>query len=253
MNYITTKYDYALALLEDIVRRERPTQTYLIICSTKEDFIGQIIPALQRHAAVPTATTPQVFEEDDSQHGEIGGTRHIHGLLSPVLHILNASSLVNLNFCPTIPTLRGFLSSDVPKPGPASSSKSPSLPAHQIIILNLLQLHHGSSDFTLQGHSQTFATAASAAHRTNRCLKLVECKDINDPTNPNRGSALWHADVPLLSGSIKIGEGGASWGRRTISVLNVASRWFKEQDEAKKGGGTTRCNRTADFGDEVLV
>ena len=103
-----------------------------------------------------------------------------------------------------------------------------------MVILNLLAMHHGTSEFTLQGLSQTFAAAISAAHRTGRGLKLVECKDINDPSNPSRGPALWQAEVQLLSAAIKIGEAGQNWGRRTIAVVKIASRWFKLENRTEQ-------------------
>lgn len=228
MNSITTRYDYILALLGDLVNQISPIPTVLIVCSTKGDFLEQVIAELDsQHAEIPHGPLPR--EENDGQPNETTSSQPSHVLLSTTLRFLNASQYVNLVFCPTITVLRGYLSGYAPKPIPISSDSS-SVP-NQIIILNLLAMHHGTSEFTLQGLSQTFATLISAAYRTSLVLKLVECKDINDPSHPNRGSALWQTEVPLLSGSIKISEGGASWGRRTISLMRIASRWFRVQDE----------------------
>ena len=245
MNSISYKYDYVFELLEDLCTDPPSTQTNLIVCSSKEDFLGQIIPALDGHDDESRPTTPR-SGEGHSQPDPASPPRLSRDFLSPILHLLSTSQSVNLIFCPTIPTLRGYLSGYVSLPGPASCESRPSsLHASQVIVLNLLALHHGSSEFNLQGLSRSFATAVAAAHRTSRHLTLAECRDISDPSSPIRGSGLWQAEVPLLSGSIKIGEGGASWGRRTISVLKVASRWFSVQEGERGGGGASSRDRLA--------
>jgi hypothetical protein len=232
MNLVSTKHNFVLDLLDDIVKHNPPLQTDLIICSTREEFLAEVLAQLDRHRAEhESSTSEQNVDEADQKTSPTSS----HILLSPSLYLLNASRYCRLVFCPATTVLRGYLSSYVPKPSeqghPADVRSSRN---DHIVIVNLLRLHHGSSEFTLQGLSQTFATAVSAAHRTNRSLKLVECKDIDNPSDPSKGPALWQAEVPLLSGSIKIGEGGASWGRRTVSATRIASRWFRfERDNQK--------------------
>lgn len=236
MNFVTTKYDFVLDLLEDITKKDPPVPTDLIVCSAREEFLAEVVSQLDRHYAEQTVSRTDPEDESSDQTAQVGSSLKRHVLSSASLWILNASQYCRLVFCPSITALRGYLSGcvsssamPIPLTGPRCSEKG------QLIILNLLRLHHGSSEFTLQGLSQTFATAVSAAHRTNRPLQLVECKDIGDPADPNRGPTLWHAEVPLLNGSIKIGEGGASWGRRTISTMKIASRWFRVQASDQTG------------------
>ncbi|KIW87516.1 uncharacterized protein Z519_11839 [Cladophialophora bantiana CBS 173.52] len=228
MNSIILKYDYELELLEDILNQTCHIPTDLLVCSSKADLLEQLIVQLGRISIESETQTPLPQEEADAQFAEHScKPRHI--LLSKTLHALSASQLISLVFCPTIPLLRGYLS------GYVSRSTSPSTHSPgRIIILNLLAMHHGTSEFTLQGLSQTLAAAVSAGHRTNRVLKLVECKDVNDPSNPNRGPSLWQTEVQLLSAAIKLGETGRSWGRRTISVMRIASRWFTVEQQNKR-------------------
>ena len=97
-----------------------------------------------------------------------------------------------------------------------------------MLILKLIQLHHSTSEFSAQGLSRTLACAVSAAARSNVThLRIVECNDLHDPSNPHDGARIWNEQVPLLSCSIRIGGEGASWAGRAISVRHIAARWFK--------------------------
>ncbi|OAP63040.1 hypothetical protein AYL99_02267 [Fonsecaea erecta] len=246
MNSIITTYDYELEVLEDVLKESTDTPADLVVCSSKGDFLDQLVAQLDQLPVQSERQTPPLQEEVNTQP-EDGLPEPRHILLSHTLHILATSQLVNLVFCPTIPVLRGYLSGYV--------SSTVAQPPGPIIILNLLAMHHGTSEFTLQGLSQTLATAVSAAHRTNHVLKLVECKDINDPANPNRGPGLWQAEVQLLSAAIKIGEPGQSWGRRTIPVMRIASRWFRvdEQHERRRQEHSPVVRARDDPEDEMLV
>lgn len=246
---INPGHDNVLELLRSILTLPDPVQTELIVCSTRGGFLEQVLTQLDveydlarekaltaRHphdleteaeTEAETGAEAEVQEEDGYQANETvnSTSSHHHPLLSPTLHLLNTSQHINLVFCPSITVLRGYLSSCV------SSSQPQPAKCGRMIVLNLLALHHDTSEFTLQGLSQTFATAVSAAHRTRRPLQLVECKDAVDPSNPNRGSALWDAEVRLLSGAVKVGEAAAAanWGQRSVSVRRIVSRWFELQ------------------------
>lgn len=233
MNTISTKYEHVLNLLEDLVKQNHPIPTNLIVCSSKSYFVAQILSALEDGRSNLKSSSAQ----QDEQNEELADTRPMdkdtkHFLLIPSLYLLAASQFVRLTFLPTIPLLRGYLSAYTSKLPPINGSPP------RIVILDVLSLHHGSSEFTLQGLSQTFSTIASAGHRTNSCVCLVECQDIHDPHNVGHGSDLWQAEVPLLSGSIKIGEGGVRWGRRTVNVQKICMRWFTREEEAGVNSST---------------
>lgn len=57
-------------------------------------------------------------------------------------------------------------------------------------------------------------------------VELLECTDENDALGTGGPSSPWNAEVPLLSGSIKIGDAGQGWARRTVSINRFAGRWF---------------------------
>ncbi|EHY52690.1 hypothetical protein HRR80_006514 [Exophiala dermatitidis] len=254
MNFITTRYDNVLDLLEEVIRRDPPVPTDLIICSTRDEFREQLL-ALVNHEesdALAHAPATQAQIDSESEHIQTIAPTRKHMLLLPTLQLLNASRFCNLAFCPTTTTLRGYLAGYCRPTSPNASGSARST-SGWIFILDILALHHGTSEFTLQGLSQTFATAVSAAFRTNRQLGLVECKDIRDPSSPTRGPSLWSAEVQLLSSAIKIGEDGATWGRRTVCVLTIAKRWFQVQSTEGKDEQTGRHHARVESAEEMLM
>ncbi|KEF55329.1 uncharacterized protein A1O9_08079 [Exophiala aquamarina CBS 119918] len=250
MNSIVTRYTYVVDLLQDLVRNQSNNPTVLVICSTREDFLDQIISGLQARSDDP-ATTLHHDGDGDQEVPSRSASAPDPDFLSPVLSALNASRLIKLAFCPTISSLRAYFSSCG-----ATSMAPTSFKTTDLIILNLVGQHHGSSEFTFQGLSQTLATVVSAGMRMHQAVQLVECKDVNDPSNANFGSTLWSAEVPLLSMSIKIGEDGARWGRRSVRVHKIASRWFrteKSTDHNKASGAVTHRAEIPDSEDEMLI
>ncbi|KIW11956.1 hypothetical protein PV08_09230 [Exophiala spinifera] len=217
---VCTTYTSIVDLLNALLsRHDASTDTDLIVCSTRAEFLHEVLAQLDhQHASAA---------EPGNDDGDLDLPDSRHALLSPTLSLLSASQHCRLVFCPTITTLRGYLSSYSARVSHIGVSNRHC----QIMIVNLLRQHSGTAEFTLQGLSHTFASAVSAAHTTRRPLRLVELQDTGDHPDPNQGPGLWSAQVPLLNTAIKIGEGGTAWGRRTISVEKVASRWFRRESE----------------------
>lgn len=226
MQHISTKYSYGLELLEDLINTQSTSDsTTLIVCWERSDFLNQLLtqilqsnqdPAVQQ---VPSSLPSEV--EDDGETGRREAHQPWeHSFLTPTLKLLASSKHIKLRFCPTVPTLRAYLASSIAPKEPRTSTRPP------LLILDLLALHHGTSEFTLQGLSRTFASAVSAAFRTYSDLTLVECKDANDPTNPHRGPRMWNQEVPLLNASIKLSQEGAKWAGRGVTIRKIAGRWL---------------------------
>ena len=62
-------------------------------------------------------------------------------------------------------------------------------------------------------------------------LRLVECKDFHGVHDSTRGYDLWSAQVPLLSGSVRLGGDGVNWAGRAISVRKIAGRWLRFEEK----------------------
>ena len=237
-------------LLENLAHNQSHNPRELVICSPREEFLDQILSGQRERQDNLRAT--QHPDGDEGEEAQNDGAS-VSGLdfLSPTLSALSTSRFIKLVFCPTVSSLRGYFSSRSPISISTTSYKTTDL-----IILNLVTQHHSSSEFTFQGLSQTLATIVSASTRMGQVVQLVECKDAKDPANAVSGSALWNAEVPLLSMSIKIGEDGARWGRRTVAVHKIASRWFsaeKSIDRNTTSRAATQRTEIPDSEDEMLI
>jgi hypothetical protein len=234
MAQISTKYTFALQLLEDLTgqRTDLQPSTTLIICCEREEFLAQILQQIQslqsHHIGSRSAEIKSSQDSDDDDPDaapNVDGDSVRHPFLIPALDLLASSQFIKLAFCPSIPALLAYLSVFQP-PSTVISPTSAPRPPPCLVIVDLLALHHGTSEFTLQGLSRTLASTASAAFQTKSSLALIEVKDINDQTNPNRGPRLWDVDVPLLNASIKIRQEGVKWAGRSIPIRKFAKRWF---------------------------
>ena len=227
---VSTKQEFYTDLLEHLTRRQDWTSNTVIICSSRVDFLDQLVTQIHRRSEIHIEQDPihQPQAEEDSDHD----ASRVHPFLLPAIHLLAISQHIRLIYCPTVPSLRAYLSTYVHQQPENATTGQPHL-----TIVDLLALHHGTSEFTLQGLSRTMSTAVSAAHTNAMNLTLAECKDIRDPTNPDRGSRLWESQVPLLSGSVKIGLEGSRWSGRALTIRKIASRWFQfERPELAEDG-----------------
>ena len=225
-------FEYAADFLEHLID-SNASPTTLAICSTRNDFLAQITPAILTPRPQEIPPSQESFVDDDPTPTS---NQLPHRLLIPTLQLLARCRTIKLVYCHSIDTLRAYLSSyAAPVASPGSTGRVSS-PRPLLAILDLVLLHHATSEFSVQGLMRTFASAVEAANRNSMDLVLCECKDIHDPTNPSRGSRLWNADVPLLSGSVRLGSGGSSFAGRMVNVRRVAGRWFSLEKSRRNRG-----------------
>jgi hypothetical protein len=241
MKATITNFEYATDLLEHLIDTHA-SPTTLAICSTRTDFLAQIAPAILTPRPQEIPQSQESFIDDDPTPKS---NPLLHRLLVPTLQLLARSRTIKLVYCPSIDTLRAYLSSYAAPVVAPESTSSISSPKPLLAILDLVLLHHATSEFSVQGLMRTFASAVEAAHRNSMDLMLCECKDTHDPTNPSRGPRLWDTDVPLLSGSVRLGSGGSSFAGRMVSVRRVAGRWFSFEK--------SRRNREEPDDEEMLI
>jgi hypothetical protein len=232
MKAVIADFEYATDFLEHLID-SNASPTTLVICSTRNDFLTQIIPAILTPRAQENPSSQEGFVDDDPTPTS---NPRPHRLLIPTLQLLAKCRTIKMVYCHSIDTLRAYLSSyaaPVVTPGTTSPVSSPK---PLLAILDLVLLHHATSEFSVQGLMRTFASAVEAANRNSMNLVLCECKDIHDPTNPSRGSRLWNTDVPLLSGSVRLGSGGSSFAGRMVNVRRIAGRWFSFEKSRRSRG-----------------
>lgn len=203
MPKIVLEFDHSVDVLQSLTTTALQDKATIVVCASKEDFLIQVIDQIQAR--------------NDEPNGSV------HLMTVPTLGLIAASGDIRLVFCTSVPTLRAYLACYASHTSQLDTS---STARPRLLVIDLLALHHSTSEFTLQGLSRSFASLVSAAHRTGSDLEMIECKDINDPTNPNRGSRLWDTQVPLLSGSVKLGQEASRWAGKAISIRKIAERWF---------------------------
>lgn len=224
MQLVSGQYEYYIDILQNLTRAEAYASTTVIVCLSREDFLRQIAAQNRRQAQTGSEQSSDALTVDGEASLRDEG-HALPDLLIPALQLLAISQKIRMVYCPTIPVLRGFLSTYLGQDGGSQVGLS------QLIVIDLLALHHGTSEFTLQGLSRSFAAIVSAAGASKAHLRLIECKDVDDAANPDRGSRLWDKQVPLLSGSIKIGLEGSRWAGRALTIKKIASRWFTFEDK----------------------
>lgn len=222
MKRVVVYHDTALQLLQDRPHFQYQSTT-LIICSTKTQFLEQLIPFLS--AQQPAHA---VASGESAEAVEIYENGRPHSLLDPTLQLISRSKAIKLAFCPTIDTLRAYLSTFTARHQAKSS------PRASLLILDLILLHHGTSEFSVQGLMRSLASAVEAAARNHVDLEICECRDVHDRQNPGRGPRLWDAQVPLVSGSVRLRGEDVGWSGRMVPVKSIAGRWFEFEKERSR-------------------
>lgn len=231
---VVRRHEYVLQVLEHLMHHQEK-RAHVVVCSSRSSFLDELatcfaLSEYQEDVRLAAQREIPSSQDPDEQHLELSvRDRKPHFLLMPTLQTIAASENVELAFCPTLPVFRAHFSSLPHSRQPSDRSRS-----RRLIILNLLYLHHGTTQFTLQGLSRTFALVASVSHGAGYETELVECRDPQDPQNPQRGPQAWHGELPLLNDSIKISEAGSRWASRTTEIRKLAKRWF--YFDVEKGG-----------------
>ena len=98
-------------------------------------------------------------------------------------------------------------------------------------VLNLVDLHRETSDFSAQGISRTLALAVEAASRTGMRLEITHIDRVLDQialdTGSHEHSNVWEERIPLLNGSMPSGDSTRQWTGRTVEVRKVLTRWCR--------------------------
>lgn len=209
-------------LVEEIC--DQKTAMTLIACCSRSYFLKQLIEYTRPSSvAVGDHSEQHALDENaetEPEEESLSLPPRLNPLLQPTLKLIAASSKIKLAFCPTIPIFRAYLSTLLIRT--AAEEKQCS----RIVIVNILELHRDTSEFTLQGLSRSFSLIASINGLLQGDIELVECADVHGETSDVTHSQPWDVEVPLLSGSIKIGEAGQGWASRKVSVKDFANRWF---------------------------
>lgn len=184
------------------------SDTHLIVCATRAEFLVQLTAAIRSQRADPDTATS-------------------HDLLTKTIGLLARSSKIRLAFCPSLESLRAYLAILGPAVGVATEDTSLSHDRQLLAVLDMMALHVTTSEFSAQGLSRTLASVVEASSRAGMDLRLYECMNALDPSSVVRGRKLWDVNVPLLNGSVRMRSDQSTLGGRGVTVKRVAERWFE--------------------------
>ncbi|KAF1816822.1 hypothetical protein P152DRAFT_426140 [Eremomyces bilateralis CBS 781.70] len=193
-----------LAFLTHFLSVQRPPSS-LIICSTEEGFLeGLTGPSASASLGV------------------------LQALLCPTLEHIHTHEQVHVAFCPSVQSLKAYLSvfeaCSKPNPEHESGQRRPIL-----AVINLISVHEGTSSDSAQGLSRACAMAVEAAIRTGLELMFFETAEI-----PRRYDG-WERQVGILSSTTRsFRSGERAWVGRTVPVKAMLGRWcrFVELEES---------------------
>ncbi|KAF2031471.1 hypothetical protein EK21DRAFT_63105 [Setomelanomma holmii] len=222
-------------LLQYVLTTQTGTaSTTLVICSSRETFLRDLVQSLQ-----------------DAQNGEKDGS--LQDLATPTLHNLSTTRHVKLAFCASVQALLAYLTA-YGRGGNAQMVERGQ--KARLILVNPIALHAPTPSFSAQGLSRTFAAAAEMALESGVSLQVVECQgsrrsvkqqgdedvDLANRDGEEHGATWeaeaeledtekdpWEQEVSILNVSARrfTSNGGErAWAGRTVKAKRVAARWF---------------------------
>lgn len=227
---VAIRFISSIEIIDCILKQDNVTIS-LIVCASRSAFLEDLQGELH---GTHSTHLPESHKRSNYMSP--------HTLLSPTLRLLATSRMVRLAFIPTLPHLRAYLAA---LKAPTYPSR-PSLQCHQpnsrramLVILSLVDLHRSTIEYSAQGISRTLAIAVETARLAG--LKLVlgeryteDNTDDVDRVNESATGAVntaqrnpWTEEIPVLSGSVRFGNGKGLRAGRTINVGNVLGRWCR--------------------------
>ncbi|KAL8751409.1 MAG: hypothetical protein Q9199_006435 [Rusavskia elegans] len=201
-------------------RHEYPS--FVVVCSSREAFLERLSSPLHTRSA---DSSTQIEEIEESPHL----------LLIPTIHQLAASKTVSMAFASSLPHLRAYLASYVPLKNPLDDSTVFARPGQQsalLAIYGLINLHHATTEYSVQGLSRSLAVAVEAADAWDMRLLLVEDSEDWESSELESGPEAaavtakdpWKEQVPFLNSSA-LSSDDRLWTGRTVEVRAVIAKW----------------------------
>lgn len=195
--------DYVTDFLRRILYHNEAYLTTILVCSTREHFLEQLVAAILSPAEGNAASEGPQF-------------------LTKTIGLLSQSSKIKLVFCPSLENLRAYISVLSMASTKPQSNRRPLLG-----VLNPLALHRSTSEFSAQGLSRTLAAAVEVTARQGVNLVLCECLDAMD----GEREPLWSVQVPLLNQTARIGADESTGRGGNVTVKRVVQRWFEFEED----------------------
>jgi hypothetical protein len=218
----------------------------LVVCSSRVEFLSAVSRQIKHPKHPHCAARGAEYEEAADEGGQetsldkegqslqpssTAGARAAQLLAAPLYQVAVARH-IRVVFVPTVSHLRAYLSvfsvAD-------SKVAAPPSPAHGIgtapkepllLIHGLLDLHRSTSEWSVQGISNTAAIFVETARRIGFQAVAVEPQTYGEVCMED----LLAERMPILSGSARRAGPdleGSGWTGRTVDVRSVLKRWFQ--------------------------
>ncbi|MCJ1325654.1 hypothetical protein MMC10_002317 [Thelotrema lepadinum] len=183
--------------------------TLVVICSSREEFL--------RDLASELSPSQEPGDGERVDH-EIFPTLD---LLNPTIKLIARSKHVRVAYVPTLRHLRAYLSS--------LNSREAAMEANtRLAVLNLLELHRSTSEFSAQGISRTLALLVDTASQNDARLDIlegIEYREVDEASG--RPTSHFNEGVPILNGSTRSTGDERVWAGRTVEIGSILAKWCK--------------------------
>ena len=183
----------------------------LVVCSSREEFLQSL-----------TAESSLTLNVQYSESAENRGSHAFQSLdlFKPTISLIAKSRRLRVVFARTLMHLRAYLSA-------FNSHENPTMNTSNLAILNLLQLHRLTSEYSAQGISRTLALIVDTISQNNIQLKIIESVDNRDGESSNQYASIFKEHVPILNGSQRSIGDGRAWVGRTVETGAILAKWCK--------------------------
>ncbi|KAL1302641.1 hypothetical protein AAFC00_003010 [Neodothiora populina] len=247
------------------VMQQHAAPTHLIICSTRDDFLREMITEMNP----PSSPAPEDqgtvdSEQTGNNQGQTVEQEQLKTstmLLQPTLRFLATSQTVKVSFCPDLTHLLALLASLPYRHINHDDSASPHVARGQqqsggndgfdrhikrrpiLAILNPIRLHKPTSSYSAQGFNRTFASAVETAYLLGQQLVLVEAPEqpstnvANDYDDEEEDRPMYDSDHEHKSrdrASQPHEHVSSPWDEQ-LSMLNVTTKTFGVGDRGWAG------------------
>jgi hypothetical protein len=219
----------------------------LVVCSSRVEFLSAASRQIKHQKHPLHSARGAEYEEAADEGGQEANLKEgqlprpsstadarAAQLLTAPLYQVAVARHIRVVFVPTVSHLRAYLtvfsvadSKVAAPPSPAHGvGTAPKQPL--LLIYGLLDLHHSTSEWSVQGISNTAAIFVETARRIGFQAVAVEPRTYWG----TQMEALLAERMPILSGSARRAGPdleGSGWTGRTVDVRSVLKRWFRFQ------------------------
>lgn len=213
----------------------------LVVCARRHEFLSSVTQQIRHQESQAGAHDFTRPEEADGVRNEEQprpphvDTRAVQLLAAAPLYQVAVARHIRVVFIPTVSHLRAFLSvfsmddSKVSAPPSSAHDVPASRKPPSLLIYGFLDLHRDTSEWSVQGVSNTAAVLVETAKRLAFQAVAVEPRTLGAEVSMDEMLA---ERMPILSGSARrTGPDfeGSGWTGRTVDARRVLGRWFRFQ------------------------